>query len=61
MLTKPWSIAPRKIHLSTPDDYLVVYYCDGSGINGTLKDHYVKPDPNDRDIKNKCSGHRCAK
>jgi hypothetical protein len=61
MFSKPWVIPARKVHIATPDDYLVVYYCDGAGVSDLLKSHYIKPDPNDKDIKNKCSGHRCAK
>jgi len=61
MFSKPWVLPARRVHIATPDDYLVNYFCDGSGVSGLLKDHYIKPDPNDRDIKNKCSGHRCGK
>jgi hypothetical protein len=61
MFTKPWVLPARKVHIATPDDYLVVYFCDGAGVSDLLKSHYIKPDPNDKDIKNKCSGHRCAK
>jgi hypothetical protein len=59
-LTKPWTIAPRKVYIShDPKQYLVTYYCDGSGIAQTMKEHYVKPNPEDRDIKYKCGGHHC--
>ena len=59
MFTRPWVIAPRNVHIATPDDYLVNYFCDGSAVSALLKSHYIKADPNDRDIKYLCSGHRC--
>ena len=57
--TKPWVLPARKVRLAKPGDYLVTYFCDGSGIGALLKDHYIKPNPEDRDIKYHCSGHRC--
>ena len=59
MFTKPWVLAPRTVHIAAPGDYLVNYFCDGSAVAALLKSHYIKPDPNDRDIKYLCSGHRC--
>ena len=59
-LTKPWTIAPRKIHINAnPKAFLVNYFCDPSGISGIMKQHYVKPNPEDRDVKYKCGGHHC--
>jgi len=56
MFTRPWVITPRHIHIASPDDQLEELFCTPeSAGNG----HYVKPSPEDRDIKNKCSGHRC--
>jgi hypothetical protein len=59
MFTRPWVLAPRSVRLARPDDYLVNYFCDGGAVSELLRSHYVKPDPNDRDIKYLCSGHRC--
>jgi len=58
-LTKPWVIAPRKIRLGAPGDHLETYFCDGGGISSFMRDHYVKPDPEDRDIKYHCYTHHC--
>ena len=56
MFTRPWVITPRHVHIASPDDHLEELFCTPeSAGNG----HYVKPNPEDRDIKNKCSGHRC--
>jgi len=60
MFTKPWVIAPRKIHLAAPDDYLISYFCDGAETTQLNRSHFVKPNPEDRDYKNKCNGHRCG-
>ena len=55
-----WVIAPQKVQISAdPDSYVSSYYCDGSGMAGIMRDHYVKPNPEDRDIKNRYSGHHC--
>ena len=59
MFDKPWVLAQRNVHIELPDDYLVNYFCDGSAVSALLKSHYIAADPNDRDIKNLCSGHRC--
>lgn len=59
-LTKPWTIPTRKIHVAKSDEYLNTYFCDSGGMAATMRDHYVKPDPEDRDIKYRCSGHRCG-
>jgi hypothetical protein len=59
-LAKPWVIAPRKIELGGPDDYLIPYFCDGAETVQVNREHFVKPNPEDRDIRNKCNGHRCG-
>ena len=59
-LTKPWVIAPRKVHINTdPDAYVNTYFCDSGGTSAIMKQHYVRPDPEDRDVKYKCGGHHC--
>jgi hypothetical protein len=59
-LTKPWTITPRKFRINKdPEMYLQPYLCEGATA-ATLQQHYVKPNPEDRDIKNKCNGHRCG-
>ena len=35
-LGKPWMIAPRKIHLSTPNDYLITHYFEGGEVNSAM-------------------------
>ena len=58
-LTKPWVLAPRTIHIdSDPDAYVQPYFCEGSTAL-TMQQHYVKPNPEDRDVKYKCNGHHC--
>jgi hypothetical protein len=58
--TKPWVFPTRKFALAKSDAYFdAPIFCDGSGISELMRQHYVKPDPEDRDIKYKCSGHRC--
>jgi hypothetical protein len=60
-LTKPWVITPRKVRISKdPEGYPQPYFCDGGGIATTLREHYVKPSPEDRDVRNKCNSHRCG-
>jgi hypothetical protein len=59
MFSQPWVLAKRTVHIAAPGDYLVNYFCDGGAVSALLKSHYIKNDPNDRDIKYLCSGHRC--
>jgi hypothetical protein len=58
--TKPWVLQPYKVSLQKPGaSFDAPIFCDGSGISELMRQHYVKPDPEDRDIKYKCAGHRC--
>ena len=58
-LSKPWVLATRRIRHSGPglevpgEDALTENIC-------TPTRHFVKPDPEDKDIKNRC-GYRCEK
>jgi hypothetical protein len=61
MLTKPWVLPARKAHIDSTVgvNFPQAYFCDGGGISALMRDHYVKPNPEDPDIKFKCAAHRC--
>jgi hypothetical protein len=51
--TKPWVIAPRRVQHAGPGEELIETICTPN-----FKQHFVAPDPNDPDIRNRC-GYRC--
>ena len=61
MLSKPWVLPVRRANLDkNPQlNFPQAYFCDGGGISALMKEHYVKPNPEDPDIKFKCAAHRC--